>query len=113
MEFEDDPYFQNISEDDDGPKHQTVSDAVFHIEDGKAALAIEEKLIGIPNWLQWDVDGGVMTIMLMDGSTVDVKSPVPKNDIDALRKLERVHLTTLIEGNEFIVHHVPFTIQDY
>ena len=107
-----DPYFQDISEQE-GPQHQTVSDAVFRLENGRAALAIDEKLIGIPNHLQWDVDGNIMTIVLMDGSTVDVKSPVPPKDIESLRDLDRVHLTTLVEGNEFIVHHVPFQIQDY
>ena len=113
MEYEDDPYFQNITEEDEGPQHQNVYDAVFRVRDGKAALAIKEQLIGIPNLLQWDVGGGMMTIILMDGSTVNVTSPVPPEDIEQLRQIERVHLTTLVENNEFIVHHVPFSIQDY
>lgn len=119
LEFEDsdavqdDPHFQNIAEDE-GPQHQVVEKCGFLIENGEAALAIEEKLIGIPNWVQWDVNGKTLTIMLMDGSTVDVKSPVPEEKAQELKNISRLRLATLYdEQNQYIVHHVPFTVQDF
>lgn len=114
LDFEDDPHFQNISEEDEGPKHQVVEKAGFLFDNGEAVLAIEEKLIGIPNWVQWDVKGNVMTIMLLDGSTVAVKSPVPKEKAQEFKAAERIRLATLWDdNNQYIVHHVPFTIQDF
>ena len=115
FEFENDnPHLQNISEDDEGPKHQNVEKAGFLYDNGEAVLAIEEKLIGIPNMVQWDVEGNVMTIMLMDGSTVNVKSPVPKDRAEKFKSAKRIRLATLVnDNNEYIVHHVPFNVQDY
>lgn len=115
FEFEDyDPHFQNISESEEGPKHQTVEKAGFLYEHGEAVLAIEEKLIGIPNMVEWDVDRNVMIIVLMDGSTVSVKSPVPEEKAAEFKNAHRIRLATLWDdNNEYIVHHVPFMIQDY
>ena len=115
LEFgNDDPYFQNISEDEDGPKHQTVDKAGVLFEHGEAVLAIEEKLIGIPNMVEWDVNRNIMVIILMDGSTVNVKSPVPQDQADKFKTAHRIRLATLWnDNNEYIVHHVPFMVQDY
>ena len=112
----DDPNFLNIAEDDEGPKHQKVKDSGFYFEDGDAVLLIKETLIGIPNLVQWDVDGDVMTIMLMDGSTVEVKAPIEPNHSNAVKVAERIRLATLIDAqkpDDYIIHHVPFSVQDY
>lgn len=120
LEFEeaetvqDDPYFQNIAQEE-GPQHQVIDEAGFLYEDGEAILALDEKLIGIPNWAQWDVKGKSLTLLLMDGSTVDIRSPLKEERIDVLRNVRRVKIASLWDpsNNEYIVHHIPFTVQDF
>lgn len=110
--FEQDPYFQNITQNnvDMAPRYQHVEDAGFVVEDGKIAMAINERLIGIPNMIEWDTAENIMKVILIDGSVVAVKSPVPANEADDFRQFNRIRLATRWNSQEMIVHQVPFTI---
>lgn len=113
--MQDDPYFQNIAKPDEGPQQQHVAECNFLLEQGEAALVVPEKLIGIPNFVKWDTTENTLWIMLMDGSSVGVISPIPVEKRFTLQHLRRVRLASLWEGStaeneQYIVHHVPFSV---
>ncbi len=85
-----------------------IDKALFIRQEDRGVIVVEQVLLDIPNWVEWDMDRNSVSIVLADGESLEIKPPVPKKDIELYQSLKRILLVTRMEDGRNIMHYVNF-----
>ncbi len=93
------------------PAARIIDKALFIKQEDRGVIVVEEILDDIPNWVQWDIGRNKVSIVMLDGTMIEITPPVPEQDIEIYRDLNRILLVTQTEERRNIMHYVNFHVQ--